>query len=205
MPNPTYFTTVDQIRRAADKSKGSPFFFSPGSMRAFGSRLLDGVHAGHFFITSETDHGRANRRYTVRLVDDAGDIQTVGQFRQYATAHAARKAMRRLQWLTFTTERGTEVPLPGRLQATQVDHEHVPYLVALAVEAYNAGATWARENPHDSMHDDEVMREKATNRAAFDWYKRVHGDPNDESVDHVYGLTEAFEVGTQYPFSNGKA
>ena len=98
--------TSDDIRAIADHA-GS-YFFSPGTMRAFSSRLLAGIYApdGHdaipgnrfFFVTSERHGDDSPRHYAVRMAtlgtqrDDrpAIDIVTVEDY--HDTAHAARKA-----------------------------------------------------------------------------------------------------------------
>lgn len=100
--------TVDDIRAIADHA-GS-FFFSPGAMRAFQSRILSGVYAPDgfeakegnrfFFVTSERDGDYEPRHYKVRYAilgskrDDrpAIDIGTVGDYPYHASAAAARKA-----------------------------------------------------------------------------------------------------------------
>ena len=101
--------TVDDIRAIADHA-GS-FFFSPGAMKAFNSRILSGVYAPDgfeaeegnrfFFVTSERDDfADMPRHYTVRYAvlksqrDDrpAIDIGTVGDYPYHTSAAAARKA-----------------------------------------------------------------------------------------------------------------
>lgn len=92
------YTTVTQIK-AANRAAGQ-HFFDPDTMRFFRSRMLRGVIGGRFFITSEQyvdSEGNADpRRYTVRVVDDAGHVDTVGEFQAYATPAAARAAARKL-------------------------------------------------------------------------------------------------------------
>ena len=98
--------TVDDIRAIADHA-GS-YFFSPGAMKAFNSRILSGIYAPDgfeakegnrfFFVTSERHGDYAPRHYTVRYAvlgsqrDDrpAIDIGTVGDY--HDTPAAARKA-----------------------------------------------------------------------------------------------------------------
>lgn len=92
--------TVAAIKRYS-LAAGS-HFFEAGTMRFFSSRVLDRVWYGadgvYFFITSEQfkpSSGPAHaRRYTVRKwsESEAGSVDTVGEFRQYATSRAASKA-----------------------------------------------------------------------------------------------------------------
>ena len=81
-------------------------WFDPGSMRFFRSRVAqtaygtdDGSRA--YFVSSEqfedSTRYRAPRRYTVRVIDlHTGDIDTVGEFQEYASRSGADAAARRL-------------------------------------------------------------------------------------------------------------
>lgn len=92
--------TIAKIKRAS-LDAGS-HFFEPGTMRFFSSRVLDRVHYGadgvFFFVTSEQfvpSSGPAHaRRYTVRKWDrlNPSQVETMGEFQQYATGRAANKA-----------------------------------------------------------------------------------------------------------------
>lgn len=89
------FFTVAQIKSAA-KAAGS-HFFTPSAMRFFNSTVLSGTYPidnGAYFVTGENDGG--NRAYTVRLVTVTGEngfnISTVGEFMEYATPAAAKRA-----------------------------------------------------------------------------------------------------------------
>jgi len=93
------YPNIDAIKQAHADSGG--FFFSPSSMRFFGSRILSPVFPGGVFITSEQDRavitsaGLTNpawggsRRYTVRVCGPDGDIDTVSDFGQFPTRAAA--------------------------------------------------------------------------------------------------------------------
>lgn len=88
------FSTVSAIREA-NRAAGL-HFFDPSSMRFFDSRVLSGVIGGRYFVTSErythSDGTAEPRRYTVRSMDSAGRIDTVGEFQEWSTAAAARAA-----------------------------------------------------------------------------------------------------------------
>ena len=106
----THVHTVSDLRAIADHA-GSFFFFSPGTMRFFKSRVLEGIYpagdskavagAVFYFVTSEA-YDDAPRHYTVRRAvlgsqrDDrpAIDISTVGG--HHATPAEARRAAREL-------------------------------------------------------------------------------------------------------------
>lgn len=83
--------TIGDIR-AAHAARGG-YFFSPSSMRFFGSRILSPVFPGGVFITSERDTTGAAwdgaRRYTVRVCRPDGDIDTLSEFGQFSTRAAA--------------------------------------------------------------------------------------------------------------------
>jgi hypothetical protein len=90
--------TIDDIRRA--NAHAGKFFFSPGALRFFASRIGRAVHEGPggiYFITSEqfeTSNGwRDARRYTVRqFCPVTGEVDTVGPFNVQTRAQAARLA-----------------------------------------------------------------------------------------------------------------
>lgn len=88
------FRTISEIREA-NRAAGL-HFFDPSSMRFFDSRTLSGVIGGRYFVTSErftySDGTAESRRYTVRSIDSAGRIDTVGDFQEWSTAGAARAA-----------------------------------------------------------------------------------------------------------------
>lgn len=90
LPGP--FHTIEDMKRANEDS--GRFFFTPGAMRFFRSRIAPGVIAGRMFITSEqfedSQGERHERRYTVRLMSDDGETQDVSPFQQFATLRAAR-------------------------------------------------------------------------------------------------------------------
>ena len=89
------YKTIDDIKAAHERRGG--FFFSPSTMRFFGSRILSPVFAGGVFVTSERDTPRVpgpaawngERRYTVRVCDSAGDILPASEFGEFATRDAA--------------------------------------------------------------------------------------------------------------------
>jgi len=89
------YATITQIKQAHEDQGG--FFFSPDSMRFFGSRILSPVFPGGVFITSERDTPRVpgpaawggERRYTVRVCGPNGDIDTLSEFGQFPTRAAA--------------------------------------------------------------------------------------------------------------------
>ena len=74
-------------------------FFDRDAMRFFNSKIYPNVYAGAehwFFVTSERFDDNTPRLYTVRSIDRAGDIRTVGEFQEYPTLDAARAAARQL-------------------------------------------------------------------------------------------------------------
>lgn len=86
--------SIDAIMRA-NRESGS-HYFDADTMRFFGSRVLDTVYGGRFFVTSERtgfDHN-SPRAYTVREFMPDGSIETVGEFNAYATSGAAKTAAR---------------------------------------------------------------------------------------------------------------
>ena len=89
---------IDDIKRANADAGGC--WFSRGALRFFNSRIGRTVYQGPggiYFTSSETpDLDRVQRKYCVRKFDPAtGRISTVGEFREYETAAAARAAAKR--------------------------------------------------------------------------------------------------------------
>jgi len=69
------------------------YFFEPDTMRFFGSRVLDEVYGGRYYVTSEKPP-YGPRAYTVRRAGSEGEITTIGKVCQYATAAQAKGAAR---------------------------------------------------------------------------------------------------------------
>lgn len=95
--------TIQKIKKEAEKS-GS-HWFDPETMRFFDSRLSQRVYPtltaehGTFFVSSEVGENDV-RRYTVRKAryDRMGlTIDTVDEYRHYATREAAHKEAKRLR------------------------------------------------------------------------------------------------------------
>jgi hypothetical protein len=91
--------------RQANADAGQ-FWFTPGTMRFFASRLGETVYAcGTLRVSYFTSSERFTRlgapvpgyprKYSLRVIDwDTGHIDTVGEFQQYTSAAAARRAAR---------------------------------------------------------------------------------------------------------------
>lgn len=89
--------TLDQIKRAA-MGVGS-HWFDKSALRFFGSRIGEKVHpvsGGALFVSSEQFDYQSPRLYSVRSCTFSGEIDTVGEFQQYATNQAAHSAAARL-------------------------------------------------------------------------------------------------------------
>lgn len=84
------YHNLAEVKEAHEAAGG--MFFDPGWMRLFGTRLGRKLYGRRYFVTSELDHRRQDRRWTVRQANDDGTIITVGEFRQYATGGAANRA-----------------------------------------------------------------------------------------------------------------
>lgn len=89
------------------RSEHNGYFFSPGAMRFFDSRVLwsTAKYADNgcaYFITSERYDYATPRLYTIRRMDSEPmengirDIQTIGEFQQYETAAQAKAALKNL-------------------------------------------------------------------------------------------------------------
>ena len=84
------------INEVVDDNKAAgQHFFSPDTMRFFGSRVGKRLYGGMYFVTSEKlPHSGEARRYTVRRALPDGGIVTVGEFQQFATSADAVRAIK---------------------------------------------------------------------------------------------------------------
>ena len=89
------YNTLKEIK-AANAAAGQ-HFFEPATMRFFNSRVSARLIAGRYFISSERFDETTPRRYTVRIANDDGTIDTVGEFQQYPTMAQARAAAEALE------------------------------------------------------------------------------------------------------------
>jgi hypothetical protein len=95
---PQIMTTYENIRQIeyANTSAGH-YFFSPSTMRFFRSKIASrSIIGGRYFITSEQFDASSPRLYTIRIANDDGSIDTVGEFQQYETVEAAKRAAKQL-------------------------------------------------------------------------------------------------------------
>lgn len=90
----TPFDTIGEIKAA--NTRAGYHFFKADTLRFFSSRISSTVYGHGVIVTSERDtYGDQPRRYTVRLALPTGEVESLGEFEQFATsgqAHAfARK------------------------------------------------------------------------------------------------------------------
>ena len=81
--------------KARNRENGG-HWFSPANMKFFNSRIESGVLRGRYFISSERFDENSPRLFSVRSFDEAGEVDTVGEFQAYrskAEAVAAVKAL----------------------------------------------------------------------------------------------------------------
>jgi hypothetical protein len=86
-----WFTHIGEIRY--ENQRAGYHFFSPDTMRFFGSRVLPTVYGGRYFITVEDDFSGTKRLYTIREAQADGSVDTVGEFQAYETRAQAVKAV----------------------------------------------------------------------------------------------------------------
>ena len=84
------FRTTQEIKEANERAGQN--WFAPDTMRFFNSRVLSDVIGGRYFVTSERYDNASPRLYTVRIANDDGTIDTVGEFQRYDTADKAKRA-----------------------------------------------------------------------------------------------------------------
>jgi hypothetical protein len=86
------FRTIEQVIRT-NYAIGARFF-SDNNMSFFGSKVESGLIGGKFFITSETTLDRLGTAYTIRMVDNDGNIETVGEICQYSSVKTAQDSIK---------------------------------------------------------------------------------------------------------------
>ncbi len=89
--NAQTFASVSEIA-ALNQSIGH-HWFSKATMKFFNSKTYGSVHHGRYFISSEKFNSDSQRRFTIRVVQPDGSIDTVGEFQAYTTYKAAWKAL----------------------------------------------------------------------------------------------------------------
>lgn len=78
------YHTIDDVK-IANRESTQPYWFSPDTLRFFGSRIGRTLYDGRYFLTSEQRDHESPRRYTIRQAMPDGTIETVGEFQAYAT------------------------------------------------------------------------------------------------------------------------
>ena len=84
------FNTIAEVKKA-NKAKGQ-HFFDKDTLAFFGSKVypeLYTVAGRQFFITMEDNFNRTEQGFTIREAMPDGDIETIGEFLQYATKEQA--------------------------------------------------------------------------------------------------------------------
>ena len=93
IPGP--YSTITEIKKA-NRNAGQ-YWFSKDTLRFFDSRVEPKVYGGRLFISSEQFHGSDGysdpRKYTIRLCDDEGHIQTVGDFQDHDDLEEVKEAI----------------------------------------------------------------------------------------------------------------
>ena len=83
--------TIAELKER-NKQNGS-YWFSPDSLRFWGSKIHGKVRKGHYFITSEDNFNRTERLFTIRSFDHNAHIETVGKFQEYKSLNEALSAL----------------------------------------------------------------------------------------------------------------
>lgn len=88
----TRFKSMEAVKRA--NRAADQYWFTPETMRFFGSRIESKLLYGCLFVTSEQDPAQMwPRAYSVREANADGTIGNVGEFQGHATFDDAMKAL----------------------------------------------------------------------------------------------------------------
>jgi hypothetical protein len=98
---PTVIRSLEDVRALYRAAQPDGHWFDADTMRAFGTRLMSQVFAdgqgGAYFCTSEPYAWTGPRVYTVRHINAAGEVTTVGgELGTYATRDKALREARTL-------------------------------------------------------------------------------------------------------------
>lgn len=95
-PNP--FRSMTQVKEA--QRRAGFHFFERDTMSFFRSRVESPLIGGRLFVTSEqfvdSRGNKADRRYTIREVQEDASIDTVGKFQEYDTKRQAIAAAKKM-------------------------------------------------------------------------------------------------------------
>lgn len=89
------FKSVEEIKTVSLLS--GHHWFSPSTMRFFGSKVYGDLVHGCYFISSEDNYDKTGRQFTLREALPDATINTVGEFGGFATLAQARKALKALE------------------------------------------------------------------------------------------------------------
>ena len=87
------WNSIEEIKIANERI--GHHFFESGAMQFFASRLTDAVYGGCYFVTSERFTSREHperdgpRKFSIRVADERGQIDTVGTRMGYDTERDA--------------------------------------------------------------------------------------------------------------------
>ncbi len=87
------FVNITEIKQA-NKNLGE-HFFDRASMRFFNSRVESKVLRGRYFVTSEIGPDE-HKLYSVRMADESGSIETIGEFNVFETIREAKAFIKNL-------------------------------------------------------------------------------------------------------------
>lgn len=85
------FKTISEIKEA-NKSIGNKWF-DAGAMRFFNTTIESDILHGRCFITSEYMNEKYPKEYCIRMANDNGSIETIGQLCEYKSKDAAIDAL----------------------------------------------------------------------------------------------------------------
>lgn len=81
------FKTISEVR-TANQALGR-YFFSKQTMRFFNSKVYPRIIKGCMFVTSEQFDEKSERLFTVRVVSEEGEVNTLSKFQQFRSKKEA--------------------------------------------------------------------------------------------------------------------
>ena len=91
-----HYQTIEDIKY--HNAETGHYFFSEGAMQFFASRVAPTLYGKdrNIFITSEKFDDDTERMYTVRCIDEDGQIQDLSEFQQFRYIKTAKKFINKI-------------------------------------------------------------------------------------------------------------
>ena len=88
------FKTIADVKRR--NKEIDRHFFEKSTMKFFNSKIESKLYGGKYFVTSEQFDENSKRKYTVRIANNDGSIDTIGRFSEFSSKEDAIEAIKKI-------------------------------------------------------------------------------------------------------------